>query len=277
MAASRLHDLGFLDGISQSHSFREVLSRTSSMSSFPPLKVSSCHGLHALLIYDEELHVLAAPFEFVFVGKFPGSHPSLESIRKFFFNLKLNGEFSVTVLNTNNVLIKLKNDLDCCRVFAHRSYFVNNCYMKLVKWSPHFDVCVESHIIPIWISFSNLRPHLFSSRILQGLGSIFCRPLKTDNTTTNRTRPSVARVLVELDITKRYPDHVWLGSETLGYAQNVEMEVFPFYCGHCKALGHSKADCSVLHSHPAVVPAHVIGSVLEHVAEIDKVVPGICV
>ncbi|XP_028551955.1 uncharacterized protein LOC110104437 [Dendrobium catenatum] len=257
MAASRLHDPDFLDGISQFRSFRDqVLSGTSSMSSFSPFKVSFCHGLPALLISDEELNSLAAPFELALVGKFPGSHPSLESIRNFFFNLKLNGEFSVTVVNKNNVLIKLRNDLDYYRVFTHRSYFVNNCYMKLVKWSPHFDVCVESPIILIWISFPNLRPHLFSSRILQGLGFIFGRPLKIDNATANGTRPSVACVLVDLDITKRYPDQVWLGFETLGYAQNVEMEVSPLYCGHYKALGHSKADCIVLHPHPVVVPAH---------------------
>ncbi|KAI0522699.1 hypothetical protein KFK09_005084 [Dendrobium nobile] len=247
MTASHLHDPGFLDGNSPSHSFREVLSGTSSVSHFSPLKVSSCHVLPALLISNEELDALGARFKFALVKKFPGSRLSLESIHKFFFNLKLNGELSVIVLNKNNVLIKLRNDLDCCRVFAHRSYFVNNCYMELDKLSSHFDVCVESPIILIWISFPILIPHLFSSRILQGLGFIFGQPLKTDNATANGSRPSVDRVLVELDITKQYPDQIWLDSETLGYAQNVEIEVFPFYCGHCKALGHSKAECSVLH------------------------------
>ncbi|KAH0458767.1 hypothetical protein IEQ34_011581 [Dendrobium chrysotoxum] len=47
------------------------------------------------------------------------------------------------------------------------------CYMKILKWSPFFYVNVESPIIPIWISLPNLRPHLFSPCILQGLGSLF--------------------------------------------------------------------------------------------------------
>ncbi|KAH0459014.1 hypothetical protein IEQ34_011828 [Dendrobium chrysotoxum] len=56
-------------------------------------------------------------------------------------------------------------------VFFHRSYLVYNCFMKLTKWSRSEDIDVDSPIIPIWISFSNLRPHFFSPRILHGLGA----------------------------------------------------------------------------------------------------------
>ncbi|KAL0908199.1 hypothetical protein M5K25_022677 [Dendrobium thyrsiflorum] len=237
MAGNRLLDPIFLDGVSQSRSFREVLSRTSSSSTFSALKVSSCHGIPALLISDAELNALAAPFEFALVGKFPNRRPSFEAIRKFFFQLKLDGEFSVTILNNKNIIVEFS--------LIDPILFNGLCILTLM-WnllSFRFE-----------ISFPNLRPHLFSTRILQGLGSIFGRPLKTDSATANGTRPSVARVLVELDVTKRYPDKVWLGSKTMGYVQFVEMEVFPSYYSHCKALGHLKAECSVLHPH------HMVGS-----------------
>ncbi|KAH0458346.1 hypothetical protein IEQ34_013661 [Dendrobium chrysotoxum] len=87
--------------------------------------------------------------------------------------------------------------------------------------------------------------------LLFPMGSIFGRLLKMDNATSNGTRPSVARVLVELDITKHYPHKVWLGSENLCYIQFVEMEVFPSYYVHCKALGHSKLELHILHPHLA--------------------------
>ncbi|KAL0904233.1 hypothetical protein M5K25_026317 [Dendrobium thyrsiflorum] len=120
--------------------------------------------------------------------------------------------------------------------------------MKLTKWSPFFDVDVDSPLVPIWVSFPNLRPHLFSPRILHGLGSLFGKPLKIDNATSVGSRPSVARVLVELDVTKRFPDRIWLGSEKYGYIQHVDMEVFLSFCEHCKALGHSRVDCHILHT-----------------------------
>ncbi|KAL0921564.1 hypothetical protein M5K25_008649 [Dendrobium thyrsiflorum] len=219
MAVNRVDDPGFLENKFKSRSFRDALSGVSSSSEFPELKLSSCHGLPTLWISDEEMRDLAVPFEFALVGKFPGRRPSLEAIRKIFFLLKLSGNFSVTLLNSKNILVKFVNDLDYCRVFSHRSYFV---------------------------SFLNLRPHLFTVRILFGLGSLFGRPLRTDNATSTGLRPSVARVLVELDVKKKYSNFVWIGSETLGYRQRVELEDFPSYCDRCKVLGHSNVECCVL-------------------------------
>ncbi|KAL0916491.1 hypothetical protein M5K25_014011 [Dendrobium thyrsiflorum] len=168
----------------------------------------------------------------------------------FFFNLKLNVDFLVTLLDSSHVLIKLLSDMDYSRVFCHRSNLVYNCYMKLSKLSPTLDIGVESSVIPIWIFFPNLRPHLFSPRILHALGSLFGRPLKVDNATSIGSRPSLARVLVELDITKKYPEKVWLGPDKLGYIQSVEMEPFPPFCDQCKALGHGRGECRSMSSVP---------------------------
>ncbi|KAL0917436.1 hypothetical protein M5K25_012496 [Dendrobium thyrsiflorum] len=215
--------------LSTSSSFRDALFGASSWSEFPDLKITYCKGLPSLWIFDEEMMALTAPFEFAL----------------------LMGKFSVTLLNAKNILIKFSHDSDYCRVFSHRSYFVSNCFMKLFKWTPYFYINIESPAIPIWVSFPNLRPHLFSPWILHGLSSLFGRPLRTDNATLNGTRPSVARVLVELDVTKRYPDQVWVGSESMGYTQLVEFENFPSYCGHYKVLGHARFECHVVNPHLA--------------------------
>ncbi|KAH0451257.1 hypothetical protein IEQ34_018556 [Dendrobium chrysotoxum] len=60
--------------------------------------------------------------------------------------------------------------------------------MKLLKWSPMFDLSEESL----------LHPHLFLHRILFGLGSFFGRPFQTDNAMATGSRPLVDRILVEL-------------------------------------------------------------------------------
>ncbi|KAI0530613.1 hypothetical protein KFK09_000158 [Dendrobium nobile] len=72
---------------------------------------------------------------------------------------------------------------------------------------------------------------------------MFGRPLKVDNSTSVGSRPSLARVLVEIDITKDLPDKIWLGSENSGYVQRVCFEEVPAYCAVCKRLGHFKGDC----------------------------------
>ncbi|KAI0528861.1 hypothetical protein KFK09_001404 [Dendrobium nobile] len=265
MPPSILRDPGFFGGVSHSKSFLQALA--GSTSSFPDLKRSTFRGLPALLVSDDEIKALAEPFRFSLVGFFPGKRPPLDAIRKFFFNLKLNGDVSVTVLDSTHILIKLENDLDYCRIFCHRSYLVFNCYMKITKWTPTLDIGVESPIIPIWISFPHLQPHFFAPRILFGLGELFGKPLKIDEATSVGSRPSIARVLVEIDITKNYPKQVWLGSDLLGYAQEVVFDDFPHFCGVCKKLGHISGKCSsdnvpVFHSvaeRPVEIIAHLDG------------------
>ncbi|XP_028555801.1 uncharacterized protein LOC114580947 isoform X3 [Dendrobium catenatum] len=95
---------------------------------------------------------LSAPFEFALVGKFLGRRLPLDLIQKFFFNLKMGG-FSLT--DRISLLTR---------------------FMKLLKWSPIFDVNVESPIVPVWVSFPSLCPHFFLPHTFHGLGSLFGRP-----------------------------------------------------------------------------------------------------
>ncbi|KAI0501871.1 hypothetical protein KFK09_016816 [Dendrobium nobile] len=244
MAVRRVEDPGFLVSSFKSKSFAEALSGSVSSERFPDLRHGSFRGLPSLWISEEEICALSLPFQFALVGFFPTKRPFLDAIRKFFFALKLKAEFSVTVLDQTHVLIKLSNELDYSRVFCHRSYMVNYCFMKITKWSHILEIGCESPVIPIWISFPKLRPHLFTPRILHALGSMFGNPLKVDSATSAGSRPSLARVLVELDVTRTYPKHIWLGPEDSGYIQNVQFEIFPDFCESCKCLGHLKGHCA---------------------------------
>ncbi|KAI0516335.1 hypothetical protein KFK09_009007 [Dendrobium nobile] len=239
---------------SKSRSFKDVLAGSAG-DIVSSLSTSTFNGVPAVLISDDEVLKLASPFRYTLVGKFGVRRPNLDAIRLFFGNLKLTGFFSVGLLDSKHVAIQLSNDLDYSRVFARRSYFILNCQMRILKWTPFFDVKEESPIVPIWISFPNLRLHFFNPTVLHALGSIFGRPLQTDQATASRTRPSVARILVEVDITKKHAKEVWVGSKALGYLQKVEFEKIPDFCTHCKAHGHSIAECFKLHPELKKIPS----------------------
>ncbi|KAL0903963.1 hypothetical protein M5K25_026029 [Dendrobium thyrsiflorum] len=119
--------------------------------------------------------------------------------------------------------------------------------MRLLKWTPNFDVREESPIAPVWILFPNLRLHFFNNLVLFSLASIFGRPLQTDQASSNISRPSVTRVLVELYVSKKHLKEVWFGSELNGYFQKVEFKNFPRFCAHCKMHGHAMSECYILH------------------------------
>ncbi|XP_028548152.1 uncharacterized protein LOC114578824 isoform X2 [Dendrobium catenatum] len=63
------------------------------------------------------------------------------------------------------------------------------------------------------------------------------------------SRPSVARILVELDISEHYPDRICVGPNTFGFIQSVEMKASPSFCDLCKALRHSAVEYHKLHPH----------------------------
>lgn len=74
--------------------------------------------------------------------------------------------------------------------------------MCILKWSHLFDINPESPIVSFCISLPHLRFHLMNHHIIFVVGSIFGRPLQIDQATASLTRLSVARVSVELDVTK---------------------------------------------------------------------------
>ncbi|KAI0519813.1 hypothetical protein KFK09_007274 [Dendrobium nobile] len=228
---------------STSRSFKEVLEGASSGDIFPNVQQSVFNGIPAVLLSDEEVLKLASPFQFTLVGKFGVRRPNLDVIRNFFSSLKLTGFYSVGLLDTRHAAIQLSNDLDYNRVFARCSYFIYNCQMRILKWTPFFDIKEESPIVPVWISFPNIRLHFFNSKVLHALGSIFGRPLQTDQATAARTCPSVVRVLVEVDISKKHPKEIWVGSKAYGYLQKAEFEKVPEFCIHCQIYGHAQVDC----------------------------------
>ncbi|XP_020694935.2 uncharacterized protein LOC110108584 [Dendrobium catenatum] len=207
----------------------------------------SFKGCPALLIDDSVVAQLAKPFALTLVGKFVLKRPNIDVIRKFFYNLKLSSTFHIGLLDPRHVAIQLTNDLDYSKIFSRGSYYIQSCQMCILKWTPDFDVRHESPIVPVWVSFPNLRLHFFNTHILFGWASILGRPLQTDQATASVSRPSVARILVEVDISKKFPNEIWLGSELNGYFQKVEFENFPIFCAYCKMHGHSLNECFKLH------------------------------
>lgn len=76
-------------------------------------------------------------------------------------------------------------------------------------------------------------------------------PLAIDTATRGRTRPSMAKVRVEIDLLKPQLEQVWVGLEDdntglKGFAQKNEYEAVPKYCKHCRLLGHSIVQCRFL-------------------------------
>lgn len=102
---------------------------------------------------------------------------------------------------------------------------------------------VESSIAPIGVNFQGLSIHFFAKSSLFSIGSTLSVPMKMDTATAELTRPSVARMCIEMDLLKKIPGRIWIGCGETGYWQKVTYEKVPKYCVKCYKQGHDSSEC----------------------------------
>src|SRR4051812_23711063 len=144
------------------------------------------------------------------------------------------------------MLICLQDESDFNRIWLREVWFLDGFPMRTFRWSPNFRLDAESSIVPIWISLSNIPPFLFNKIGLFSIDSILGKPLALDDATANLSRPSEARLCVEVDLLKRLPHRIWLDCESIGGLwQKFVYENLPSYCKHYKRLGHEIFSCKI--------------------------------
>nr|XP_027093532.1 uncharacterized protein LOC113713923 [Coffea arabica] len=116
--------------------------------------------------------------------------------------------------------------------------------MRVFRWTREFHVQRESSLVPVWVTLLPLPIHYFDKHSLFSILSPVGRPLFLDLATAAGTRPSVARVCVEIDVAKLVVPRVWIAVEgESGFWQSIVPENIPPYCSICSRLGHSHVEC----------------------------------
>lgn len=91
---------------------------------------------------------------------------------------------------------------DYTRLWVKQVWSVYGREMRMFKWTSQFRRTVESPIVPIWVSFPYLPVHFVRSQdALFSIAAAIGTPLRVDQATASLSQPSVAKVLVEYDIT----------------------------------------------------------------------------
>ncbi|KAL0430783.1 UNVERIFIED_CONTAM: hypothetical protein Sradi_0704300 [Sesamum radiatum] len=123
--------------------------------------------------------------------------------------------------------------------------------MRVFKWSPDFDPQIESPIAPVWIKLLGLPVHLFEKNALFTFAAKIGKPLRMDELTADLSRPDLAHVCVEIDLTAPKVQAVHLQINGKTYRQQVVYENCPPYCIFCNHLGHDMSVCISKH-HPGI-------------------------
>lgn len=185
------------------------------------------------------------------VGRFISVRPQIDRIRSLFSELfSLKGSVKIGVYDNFNVFLDFTNDEDFT-IWFKRSVKIDGLQMWLQKWSPDFKLEEDLPIVPVLVLLPQLPFHLHTWYYLRQITREIGTPLEMDTATRSKTRPSMAKVRVEVDLLKPLLTSVWVGdkdedSPIKGFVQKVEYEYAPKFCKHCKKLGHSLVNCRVL-------------------------------
>ncbi|CAH9075821.1 unnamed protein product [Cuscuta europaea] len=117
--------------------------------------------------------------------------------------------------------------------------------MKVTRWTPKFNPDIESPLAPVWVVLEGLPIHLHNLKALYYIGILLDRPLSIDAHIANFSRPSLARLCIELNVSNPLPQKIWIENGNQGFFQHVKYENLPRYCSKCFRFDHETKSCSM--------------------------------
>ncbi|XP_071739330.1 uncharacterized protein [Rutidosis leptorrhynchoides] len=136
-------------------------------------------------------------------------------------------------------------------------WIVNGKPLFVDKWNPDINIeKVEPNKLPLWVKLVNVPLKAWNTKGLSTIASKLGNPLVMDSMTASMChngvgRVSYARVMIEVEAAKGYPDHIDIRYKdsmnlTKGIKKvKVEYDWKPALCQHCAVFGHNHDVCKV--------------------------------
>ncbi|CAI9117364.1 OLC1v1018742C1 [Oldenlandia corymbosa var. corymbosa] len=142
-----------------------------------------------------------------------------------------------------------KREDDFQRCWIQNSWNIKGFAMGILKWQPDFKFEEDQPVVPIWVALHDLPIEFLNPQILFYIATGIRKPVQVDTPTLNLTRPSVAHFCVEVDLTKQkgFLATIKIGKKGKKYEQAFTYEYVPFYCDHCRKIGHMDSACRQKH------------------------------
>nr|GMC61994.1 TMV resistance protein N-like [Ipomoea batatas] len=183
------------------------------------------------------------------VGRFVKERPPLETIRaRIGAALRLEGGVHIGSLNRRSITLRFDLDSDFKRAWFRGQVMVDGAKAWFERWSPAWCATKDSPLSLVWVELPNLPLHLFDFESISRICAPFGRAIELDLATVRKSRPSVAKVRLEIDVTKPRLDRIWIefvqgNGMVSGFWQRIEFLRIPVYCEVCGRFGHGSLIC----------------------------------
>lgn len=150
---------------------------------------------------------------------------------------------TISLLSRGWIVFVFLDPVHCTRVLD-QMWRVGKGSLVLGRWHANFDPCKEKvsrrHL---WVLLPQLPFPLWSKSILEGIGNTIGRFVAVEDDFLQVYDKRMARILVELDISRGLPAEVELLCEERLLIQRLDYLYVPFRCSICRSIGHLRHSC----------------------------------
>ncbi|OIT40106.1 hypothetical protein A4A49_19696, partial [Nicotiana attenuata] len=211
------------------------------------------NGMPAVLFKAANYYgIMAEACRLTIVGRFLKPRPQIDRLRSKFKELiTIKGSVKIGVYDNFNVSLDFTNEDDFNVLWYKRVIEIEGQQMWLQRWSPDFKPEEDLPVAPVWVLLPGLPYYMHTWHYVKQVVSVVGTPLEMDLATRGKTRPSMAKVRIEIDLLKQQPNAVYVeqvfdNAPQKGFIQKLEYEGVTKYCKHCRKLGYNMMNCRVL-------------------------------
>ncbi|KAL2249649.1 UNVERIFIED_CONTAM: hypothetical protein Sindi_2438600 [Sesamum indicum] len=205
-----------------------------------------------LTLGSDDLFDVRAKLGYCLVGYIAGKFPGLKAIRT------LSHSWGATFQQHGSgwLIFHFAREEDRQRILVGGPYFVYGRPLLLKHMPDCFEFKEDDiSLTPVWAILPSLPLECWHPNALGKIGSRIGNPIAMDSLTMKMERISYARIMVEVDASKKLIDEVeFVMPNGITRKQPVVYEFTPKFCTACNRFGHLQETCQGL---PAVVPAVV--------------------
>ncbi|KAL9236027.1 hypothetical protein vseg_010740 [Gypsophila vaccaria] len=174
-----------------------------------------------------------------------GANPPWEVIEGFIRRIwsKYNID-KISFLPHGIFLVRFKTQEMKKKVMNSGHYLFDSKPLIFKEWTADMEMKKSEVLsVPTWIQLHHL-PLKFWGKSLPKIAGLVGKYIKSDTATEHKTKLGFARVMVEVEVDKQFPDHISFKDEVGQVMKiDVEYEWKPITCSKCHKMGHATELC----------------------------------
>ncbi|XP_062119332.1 uncharacterized protein LOC133833090 [Humulus lupulus] len=197
-------------------------------------------------IIDEDIADGINYWNYAIVCYVLGANPPIHVIEGFLKRIWKNKNIDRVSLLTHGVfLVHFHSIEDRDGILKGGYQFFDKKPLIMKAWDPDVKFTREQMWkVPVWVQLRQLDLNYWGERSMGKIVSTLGRMIKQDQATMNRDKLEFAQVLIEMDISKGFPNSIKFEDEkgSLVYLE-VSYEWKPEKCATCNGIGHTSNVC----------------------------------